>query len=576
MSLHVCILGIDGSGKSTVTTALPILLAAEFGLSAASAGEEFRVRAPDEDHLLPGFEPDGLPLVARAARRLKRLAKRYVNNRRLYPFFKLTQMLCQDAAARKLGRRRGVTCVVSDGNTFLSTMGRAANYRRPASDGVNEMAPDANDLCAVFRYVLEGQPLPDSSRAKLPNLGEARHFYLLLRRLGFQGVWLPDGVVFLDLPPQLAVQRIGRRGQPVDRHENEADLAQTRDMYLKTLEAFRHDHPADAAHVVTVNALPPGAVLRAVLEALRPQILAQQQQEARPQIPLGTISTELTGKSLWAKALNFRYLFGYLFAKFLHGAWREPLFAFSEPGRLFLKEGYSANVMRVIYDQDEKQARPLDRVFLNYPLHRAVYDRLQILTQHIEPELEARVRSQDRVTIFTAPSGFAYDLFRPLEKLGSRAPALLRKIHVVAADLDPQGRLADALKARAAELRIAFTFLRGDLTKEEFHRECAIGAPYSLALFVGLSSWFPKPETLRHMRWVHEHLRSDGVFLTDCFTPEAYSLSGRYVEYKAHYYSPEEYRLLLEYCGFDGLGATVVSGRDRINHVLVAKPKHSG
>jgi hypothetical protein len=263
-------------------------------------------------------------------------------------------------------------------------------------------------------------------------------------------------------------------------------------------------------------------------------------------------------------------------AKFFRGAWREPLFTFSEPGRLFLKEGYSANVMRAIYDQDEKRPGRFDRVFLNYPLHRAVYDRLQILTQCIEPEVEARLRSQDRVTIFTAPSGFAYDLFRPLKRIAARAPALLAKAHVVAADLDPHGRLADALKAQAAELGISFTFLRGDLTKEAFRRECATDAPYSLALFVGLSSWFPKPETLRHMRWVHEHLRADSVFLTDCFTPEAYSLSGRYVGYKAHYYTPEEYQMLLEYCGFDGLGATVVSGRDRINHVLVAKPRLSG
>jgi hypothetical protein len=576
MSLHVCILGIDGSGKTTVTTAAPMLLAGEFCLSAASAGEEFRVRTPEEDHLVPGFQPDGLPLVARSARRLKRLAKRYVNNCRVYPFFKLTQMLCQDAAARKLGRRPGVACVISDGNTFLSTMGRAANYRRPASDSVEGLAPNVNDLCAVFRYVLQGEPLPEASRARLPNLGKARQLYRVLRRLGIQGVWLPDAVVFLDLPPQLAVQRIGRRGQPVDRHENEADLMQTRDMYLKTLEAFRNYGSPDTAHLVTVDGLPPGAVLRAVFEALRPQILAQQQHEAAQGIPLGTTATELTGKSLWAKALNFRYLFGYLLAKFFRGAWREPLFAFSEPGRLFLKEGYSANVMRVIYDQDEKRPSRLDRVFLNYPLHRAVYDRLQILTQRIEQEVEARLRSQDRVTIFTAPSGFAYDLFRPLKNIASCAPALLPKVHVVAADLDPHGQLAEALKARAAELRISFTFLRGDLTKEAFRRECAIDAPYSLALFVGLSSWFPKPETLRHVRWVHKHLRVDSVFLTDCFTPEAYSLSGRYVGYKAHYYTPEEYRLLLDYCGFDGLGATVASGRDRINHVLVAKPRLSG
>ena len=32
MTLHVCILGIDGSGKSTISAALPAILAAEMGL----------------------------------------------------------------------------------------------------------------------------------------------------------------------------------------------------------------------------------------------------------------------------------------------------------------------------------------------------------------------------------------------------------------------------------------------------------------------------------------------------------------------------------------------------------------
>jgi hypothetical protein len=33
------------------------------------------------------------------------------------------------------------------------------------------------------------------------------------------------------------------------------------------------------------------------------------------------------------------------------------------------------------------------------------------------------------------------------------------------------------------------------------------------------------------------------------------------------------YRALVDYCGFDGLGAAVESGRDGINHVLIASPR---
>ena len=85
MTLHVCILGIDGSGKSTISAALPTILAAEAGLVAGAAGETFRVSDPDEDHLAPKFHPDGLPVSARLTTRFKRLAKGLVDSRRLYP-----------------------------------------------------------------------------------------------------------------------------------------------------------------------------------------------------------------------------------------------------------------------------------------------------------------------------------------------------------------------------------------------------------------------------------------------------------------------------------------------------------
>jgi hypothetical protein len=147
------------------------------------------------------------------------------------------------------------------------------------------------------------------------------------------------------------------------------------------------------------------------------------------------------------------------------------------------------------------------------------------------------------------------------------------RVEIVATDLDPHGVLAGELAERAERLAIRFTFIRGDMTDGEMRRRFEEKAPYDVALFVGLSSWLPKPLTLDHLRWLRKNLREDGLLVTDSFTPEAYALSGRYVGYKANYYEPEVYRVLLDYCGFDGLGAFVESGRDGINHVLVASPR---
>jgi len=572
MSLQVCVLGIDGSGKSTVAAALPSILAAETGFVVGSAGESFGVVAPDQDHLASRFYPDGLPLSARLAIRLRRTAKKLVDKPKLYAVVKLAHMLSQDSAAKALARRYRTRVFVSDGNAFLSTTGRASNYLRAASadDSVDAPAPEAEDLKAVFSYILDDKPVPAKNSEKLPSLRKGKLIYKLNHTLRLNGAWLPDVVIFLDVSPELALSRIRSRGKKIDKHENLADLTQAREMYLKTMQAFESYQRKSSVHVIRIDELSLGETLHTSVEALKPHLMAAGDVDRTSVSPLGT--TDLADEAIRGKTLNHRYLFRYLLAKWFTGAWREPTFFFSKLGRLFLKEGYSAGVMRVIYDRDEKEYGLLDRVFLEYSLHRAVYDRLQILVRKIQPEMEARLANGGELRIFTAPSGFAYDLFRPLENIARRDPEALKRVHVTAADLDPHGVLQEELSARATRLGIHFTFHRGDITDPGMLERLEQSAPFDLALFVGLSSWLPKPQTLRHIAWLHRNLDESGRLVTDCFTPEAYALSGRYIGYKANYYTPEVYKSMLDFCGFDGLNADVESGRDQINHVLLCGP----
>jgi hypothetical protein len=572
LSLQVCILGIDGSGKSTVVAALPAIVAAESGLVVGSAGDSVQVVAADQDHAGPGFFPDGLPVSARLSFRFRRWAKALVDHPKLYAIFKLAQMLSQDSAAKTLAQRYGAGVFVSDGNAFLSTTGRAGNYLRSAnaSDYAEASAPEPEDLQAVFSYILDDKPVPPENSKKLPDLGKGKLIYKFNELLRLRSVWLPDVVIFLDLSPELALGRIKSRGKKIDRHENLADLAQARSMYLKTLQAFQTYRGSERAHCIRIDDLTLGEILRRISEVLRPHLLAADSVGRKGESPLGT--TALADDAIRGKTINHRYLLRYLLPKWFSGAWREPTFFFSKLGRLFLKEGYSAGVMRAIYDREEKEYGLLDRVFLEYSLHRAVYDRLQILVRKITPELEVRLSGGADVRIFTAPSGFAYDLFRPLEDIARQDRDAMKRIHVIATDLDPHKVLHEELTARALQLGIQFTFHRGDITDEQMRSRLAGSAPFDLALFVGLSSWLPKPQTLVHLDWLSRCLHPDGRLITDCFTAEAYALSGRYIGYKATYYAPEVYKAMLEYCGFDGLDAEVESGRDLINHVLVASP----
>ena len=143
-------------------------------------------------------------------------------------------------------------------------------------------------------------------------------------------------------------------------------------------------------------------------------------------------------------------------------------------------------------------------------------------------------------------------------------------MQLVAADLDPGGVLGPELESAAAQAGCRFALIRGDLTEDAFRDDCESRGPYDVALFVGLSSWLPKAPFVAHLKWLRTALKPGGVLVTDCFTPAAYAVGGSAMGYRASYYPPAVMCTLLDYCGFDGASAKVESGRDAINHVIVA------
>lgn len=568
MTLHVAVIGIDGSGKSTLSRALPMALSAECGVVAGAAGDEHWVFGPDQDHMAPGFHPRGLPHAARIARLCQRLAKRVTANLRLYPYLKLAHLMFQDDAAISVARRYGCDVMVSDCNLVLSATGRGSNYRSAAThSGAPRQRSRVEDLVAMFAFLLEGKPMPEDSARRLPSLEAAGFVARLARTFGFDGVWLPDIVIFLDVDPGVALERINTRGAVRDRHENIADMTRARESYLKALGALKAYRPATTVCVLDVSGSEPREVLAGAVAAVRPRIDLH-----KARAGAGVLGT--SRQSTARRVASAGYLFRYLVPSFFAGAWREPFFPLTRIGRRLLREGYSAGVMTDIYDAAGSRQGRLERIYLDYPLHRAVHERLDILTSNIEQELTWRLEQHERVRIFTAPSGFAYDLFRPLEAIARSRPELMRRVELIASDLDPHGELEQPLRHRAERLGIDLHFVTGDLTAPEMRARLADFGQFDVALFVGLSSWLPRGSSMRHLRWLGGNLRHDGLLVSDCFSAAAYSLGGRQLGYRAHYYSPALYRCLLDYCGFEGAKVEIESGRNRINHVLIAEPVH--
>lgn len=276
MCFHVCVLGIDGSGKSTITSSLPSSLAAKLNITAGGAGDTFRVVSAEEDYLTSKSYPKGFPLAARMSRYFKGKAKKFVDNRKIYPVFKLSQMFFQDIAAQKLVKKYSPDLMVSDGNLLLSTLGRAANYLQPASKNKKVrnrgQTVDPNDLKAVFEYIIDKKPLPEKTIKLLPYLKNGI-IIRFLRLIVIGKLLLPDMVIFMDITPERALDRIKNRGKKIDLHENIRDLTQARNMYLKTIEAFNQYHGRLFAHNILVENHTPDQILGEIIELIKQEIM---------------------------------------------------------------------------------------------------------------------------------------------------------------------------------------------------------------------------------------------------------------------------------------------------------------
>lgn len=569
MSLYVGIIGIDGSGKSTVTTALADLAAAELGVTTASVGDDVRVKTPQEDLLLPDL-PDGEMISIRLGRWFRARAKMAAHSPRLYPPLKLAHLAAQQRTVANLAARYHPEIIFSDGNLILSSAGRGINYPKSGSFALSP----SEQIRALYDHLIHDKRLP-------PELAGAVHGVKFLRALNrLDRAWklrlmeLPDALIFLDIDPEIALERRTKSGTRLDRHENVPDMTNARIMYRNVVEFFRQQRGDDCAIVIDVSHSSIEQTLWCAIEfvhSVPPQSAANQAVGER----LGTTDEKLEKKTtLIRKIFTFRYLVRYFLPNLTRGSAREMTFPFSPLGRLFLKEGYSAGVMKTIYEQEHKRYGALDRIFLDYPLHRAVYHRLKILQPIVERELRERLSaaSQDSIRILTAPSGYSFDLFPPLLRLAEMNPEWSARLNLLASDLDPDGRIENELVQWARQAGVTFQFLRGDLTASDMRARFAQSAPYDLVLFVGLSSWIPKPHLLTHLKLIRKELLAQkGALITDVFTPHAYALSGKYAGYKANYYTPRDFTNILAYAGFDPDHIQWQSESEGINHVCVAR-----
>jgi 1-acyl-sn-glycerol-3-phosphate acyltransferase len=203
----VTVIGIDGSGKSTLSRQLVNFFQ-----------EECCFIGDDLQFFNNGAPNNTQPLITDELRKWVGRKAKDAKNLAFYKIPKITELLLRDRLLSEVKKWYRPEFIFMDGSPLLNMTGWAILYRE---NFFNEEA------CSKALEVLTGKDLlPDNDELfkQFPEL-------LGLRKLHLNHLTLPDAVIFLDVKPDVCIKRILSRGEKVQPHENIQKLTKLRNAY---------------------------------------------------------------------------------------------------------------------------------------------------------------------------------------------------------------------------------------------------------------------------------------------------------------------------------------------------------
>ena len=209
----VAVLGIDGSGKSTLSRRLSLDLSQ--GRRTCLIGDSLE--------LFAGGDPCAAqPLLKEKLRRWVSAQAKDAKSLARYKIPKLTELLLRDALLGEAKRWYGSDLIFMDGSPILNMTAWSILYQPEMMSA---------DFCARAMAILAGRgSAGDPLFRKFPELK-------MMKRLGLTRLAMPDAVIFLDIPPEISMERIRNRGEKMQVHETEEKLGRLREAYLLVVEA---------------------------------------------------------------------------------------------------------------------------------------------------------------------------------------------------------------------------------------------------------------------------------------------------------------------------------------------------
>lgn len=217
---HIAFLGIDGSGKSTTSQMLATAMSETSRIGLVSDTLSFFEQ---------GRAIEIQPLITERVRQVIGGYAKKAKSLKFYKIPKLTELLLRDRLLDEAKRWYSPDLIVLDGSPLLNLLAWSVLYKKNAMDHAT-CSTVLGILSGLAKDISRDNPVFD----RFPEL-------TYMKRLGLTKLDLPDIVIFIDLSPDVACQRIDTRGEQKQVHETADKLDQLRRAYLQVCEVVRKD-----------------------------------------------------------------------------------------------------------------------------------------------------------------------------------------------------------------------------------------------------------------------------------------------------------------------------------------------
>jgi len=217
--ITIAVLGIDGSGKSTLSKNLSLALSCNACAALVSDTMEF-LENGQAKHTQPFITENIRNMVSDYAKNAKSLKQ--------YKVPKLTELLLKDILLNEIKRWYSPDFIILDGSPVLNLTAWAILYKENDFNG--EVCHKAIQiLCSKDESIAKDDPIYKD----FPELSA-------LKKIKLNNMNLPDLVLFLDVNPKVAVERIDKRGKAKQVHETQEKLEMLRSAYLSTCDVMEN------------------------------------------------------------------------------------------------------------------------------------------------------------------------------------------------------------------------------------------------------------------------------------------------------------------------------------------------